>query len=295
MPKLYQYLVEKPEVSRYIQRLSLGYLYGGFPIEFNTFLKVAMTPSLKAIDGRLLSKGELTAFYNMVRSARYKHVKLEIIPELPMFSKSYGSLLYHYRETLQSITLVIQEITEHKHLNKTISDLNQFKSLTTLTIHDNCSYFTCIQKLDKMLSGCDHLKHLELHIQPRPNLPPMNESELRNWLVKTVRKVESVKSIHVSYNQYIRQLHSGFNLELMDYLSFKYPNAESVYISGHSQEGQCTDHLLFGNANTVHLDKWLFLNTHAIAQTYDTWKSQDNSISICYDSMLGFSRGRAHV
>lgn len=35
----------------------------------------------------------------------------------------------------------------------------------------------------------------------------------------------------------------------------------------------------------MHFSLFENANTHAIAQTYDTWKSQDNSISIRYDHM----------
>lgn len=72
----------------------------------------------------------------------------------------------------------------------------------------------------------------------------MSESELRNWLVKTVQTVENVKSIHVSYNYNNCQPHSGFHLDLMDYLSFKFPNTETVHISRHSQDEQCISHFL---------------------------------------------------
>ncbi|KAL9552589.1 hypothetical protein MBANPS3_003700 [Mucor bainieri] len=249
--KLYHYLAANPNLSLHVRYIdNLKYIKWKDPT-FDEFLTVVMTPNLRAIEGRF-NTHEMSILLNNVRRTQLESLKMERLPIAKVFNDTYASLLLHFKATLTSLYFdLCRRTTQLRALNLICSKLDQFHNLTDLTVRDMLKYLATVQELDSMLKGCTRLVNLTLIISQEKVKRRLNELQLKEWLSREVQEAASMKSIHIKYMPanaaIVSSNYSRHQNDLLQYLSFKYPNVEQMYIDDYGQIKAGISHSVFDN------------------------------------------------
>lgn len=288
-PKLYQHLLKNPRSIRYVQVVDLSKYPINNLLHLYDFMTLVMTPSLKAIDANMCSSEFHEMLLEIVAQKPDDCIQLERLPMTTFSNDAYAALVSLLRKTLRLLVLGFIESARVELLGSVSNNLNMFERLTDLRVIDLIQYIDSVPKLDAMLKGCSHLTSLLLGVDQSPTR--IATANLDTWLSQNVHKVDSVKSIFVR-NTSIRSSEQdedtsgGFYLDLLRYLSFKYPKVNDVSINLYKQKDQPIVQSLFENAETVKLQNWKVDTIDHAEQIMNVWKSQTNSLVIQYREPL---------
>ncbi|GAN04078.1 hypothetical protein MAM1_0054c03537 [Mucor ambiguus] len=284
--KLYWHLLMNLSSARYIQVIDIPkYTIEDLP-NIKEILTVAMTPNLKAIRGSVWTYSFIDIIADIAAQRPPGYLKLEAIPETALCNSGYVSLVYLLRKTLRSLHLGLVKETILEYTTLICDNLNQFESLTNLRLLDIKQYIDSIPKLDSMLKDCPHLQSLLIMVDQSSIRTATGD--LDAWLLQNVQKVNSMKTISIRNSPLgsrfgeAQDISSGFNMELLQYLSFKYPKVEHVKMDSYNQKNHSVIQPLFENADIVELQNWKVDTVEHVKQNMDIWRSQNNSIAIQY-------------
>lgn len=124
---------------------------------FQDIMALFMNFNVKALGGDLLSSKRQNALLATIQESPSKHVKLEQLPFSTYSTCSYGALIYHFKETLKSISFKLFEDDNVDVLYAISSSFGEFPILTQLSIDNYNSTSGSNQNLDNILKGCTRL------------------------------------------------------------------------------------------------------------------------------------------
>ncbi|KAL9555869.1 hypothetical protein MBANPS3_002151 [Mucor bainieri] len=286
--KLCNYLKQKPRAAQYIERVFIM-IYG---LEMNLFqetMALAMQNNLKALGGELSSSEMQKALLAAIQTLPSKCVKLEQLPFSTSFTRSYAALLYHCKETMQSISIKLSGDDNIDALHTTANKLEEFPKLTQLSIDNYSNIIDSNQGLESILKGCPHLKNLRLGLSAQSVGPDVvDDPDIDDRFFENVQTVESMKSISIQFSLNRCSMPENACIsgsDLFQYLSFKYPKVDSLFISGYHPVLQYR-YPVFKHLDTFHLKRWVFKSFDGIEQLINLWKRQCNS---CYSAANGIA------
>ncbi|KAL0146236.1 hypothetical protein V8B55DRAFT_1593559 [Mucor lusitanicus] len=258
--KLYNYLKDHAKANRYIQVIDIAdYSHEDLTGIF-LLLSAAITPNLREINGSVLTMNFIDTIADVVARLPADSVKLQKVPGTALSNDGYVSLVYTVRKTLRFLHIGLVRDTTLGHIAKVCGHLHEFESLRDLRLMDLKKYIDSIWVLDSMLRGCLHLQNLLVLVDQSPTRRATNN--LDAWLSQNVQKVDSLKSLTIKnaalghFEDEVLDLSSGFNVDLLRYLSFKYPKVQHVEMDFYEQLNQPIPRSLFENAETVTLREW---------------------------------------
>ncbi|KAI8645058.1 hypothetical protein BD408DRAFT_429858 [Parasitella parasitica] len=177
-------------------------------------LQYVFNPNLEVV--RLLFTADDNAlFFNQVRKIakdpRYQFKKLRIFQSSQFYDTSYKLTLLAFRQTIQQVRI---EPSDDRFVNC----LHKFKCLTVVEVDMNSSN---LEQLNAALSECHSLQEVKM-VRGMPTASRTTE-QLRFWAKRNVSTVDTVKKISFS----------GIypSPEVIEFLTIKYPQIESAYVS----------------------------------------------------------------
>ncbi|CAO3651999.1 unnamed protein product [Mucor fragilis] len=211
-----------------------------------------MNFNVKALGGDLLSSKRQNALLATIQESPSKHVKLEQLPFSTYSTCSYGALIYHFKETLKSISFKLFE-------------------------DDNVDVLYAISSSFGLYSP--QLKNLRLGLSQSLDSVHVDHSNLGKNFLENVETVEIMKTIRLQYGTNCCGRSGDAYIigpDLFEYLPFKYPAVGNLFIGGYHPNRQ---HIYpaFKHLDTFHLERWVFMDFDGLEQFINASKRQSNS------------------
>ncbi|KAF1806846.1 hypothetical protein V8B55DRAFT_1460257 [Mucor lusitanicus] len=280
LERLNHHLKQKPEFCQLIQNILISqqYFYTFSKRLFQEFLSLAMTPSIRTLDG-IWKQEYLTMLLDYVESSSLKFKKLKQLPYSVRHDSVYMQLMSHFKESLQTASCSITEKTTLIHQKIIRDSIKEYKYLTTLSIQDYRG-FKSVQEIDTFLQKCDRIKNLEFIINQSTTYTYMDEDQLSQWLASgSVQQVDSVNYLKISYMKGPDHMERcSFGPDWINYLAYKYPNVERLSIENITLRYSHMAIPVFGNVKAFSLDDWRFHCTQDLQHFVDRVKSESNSV-----------------
>lgn len=181
-----------------------------------SLLKVAFTPTMQHLTilaGSAMDDAFFGALLGMVKDSKEGQYNLKTMPlTLDSTCDNYANAALAFKHTLR----YLQTSYSCSALNTKFDKLSEFKTLETLELE--ADPFQNIFKLDAILKNCPKLKTLELFHRNGDDRTEHTATSVANWTRRNVEKVNSLTQLRISYAY----------PDLVQYLTFKYPNIESL-------------------------------------------------------------------
>ncbi|KAL9540330.1 hypothetical protein MBANPS3_009743 [Mucor bainieri] len=266
-----QHLKRNPEFCQLIQniRITDQYFNAFSDKVFGEFLHLAMTPSIRTLDG-VWRQEHINALLERIEVSSLKFEKLKQLP--------YS---VRHDESLQTASCNITETTSPIHQKLIRDSLKEFKHLTTLSIQDYQGFQT-VQEMDNFLQNCDRIKNLEFIINQSAKYTNLEENELNQWLTGgSVLKANSVKHLKIAYMKGPdASIRRSFGPDWINYLAYKCPNVDILSIKNITVRYSLIALPIFGNVKAFDLDDWRFHCTQDLQDFIDRVKSENNTVVI---------------
>ncbi|KAL9540037.1 hypothetical protein MBANPS3_009913 [Mucor bainieri] len=226
---IYNHLWRNPELANRIKEISLDCR---FTIATAHLLQLAMRPSIERIVTPNFEKPKALFYETMADIIQQSEVKFQRLKGLPWPSSSTDT---HYKTLL-----LLKESLEELHLyrldnriyHKISTQLQEFKNLSKLSIY--CT-FDDLDHVESVFRGAPHLKELTLGNCSFREDTNWSKQYTLDWMKQHVEISQNALTLKATPK-------SDHNLNLMEYLLFKYPNITHFH---------CNLKKLFSNNGTI--------------------------------------------
>lgn len=284
LERLNQHLKQKPESYQLIHniRITEQYYIAFNERLFREFLHLAMTPSIRTLDG-VWRQEYIAALLECVETSPFKFEKLRQLPYSVRHDSIYMHLMGHFKGSLQTASCSITERTNPIHQRIICGSIKELKRLTTLSIQDYQG-FQSVREVDTFLQKYDQIKNLEFIINQSTNYVDMSKDELNQWLASgSVQQADTVKQLKVAYMKGPDDCKSrSFGPDWINYLAFKCPNVDTLGIKNITFKYSHMALPVFENVKAFNFDDWKFYCTQDIEHFVKRVKSDSNSVVIQY-------------
>ncbi|KAL9555827.1 hypothetical protein MBANPS3_002164, partial [Mucor bainieri] len=216
--KLAAYLQESPHKARLIRDLTMSDSSSGKNTTCIDLVRVAFTDNLEYLSTNSWPASEsfYAALVEAAKSLRNTEYKLKAIPN-PAHDNGqhFIEALLTFKDTLQQLHIRIECLNEVPVLNK----LRVFQQLEDLSL--TAESLRSMKELDTVLRNCSCLRKLELAYPYDDEDTVQGKTIMAAWTADNVEKVNSAQEVRID------QPH----LDLVLYLTYKYPNLKS-FLSG---------------------------------------------------------------
>ncbi|KAK4520738.1 RasGAP protein [Mucor velutinosus] len=289
LERLNHHLKQKPERYQLIQSIRITDPYFNAFSErlFREFLHLAMTPSIRILDG-VWKQEYITALLECIENSSLKFEKLKQLPYSVHHDSIYMHLMGHFRNSLQTASCNITGKTSPIHQRIIRDSIKEFKHLTTLSIQDYQG-FQSVQEMDNFLQKCDQIKNLEFIINQSTNYTDMDMDALNQWLTSgSVQQADSVKYLKIAYMKGPDgNKCRSFGPDWVNYLAFKCPNVDTLSIKNITLRYSHMALPVFENVKVFNLDDWKFYCAQDLDYFIGRVKSDSNSVTIRYTKSTG--------
>ncbi|KAL0145330.1 hypothetical protein V8B55DRAFT_1292105, partial [Mucor lusitanicus] len=227
----YHHLVRKPFLGRCIKKIHFeGLNLDSLPFH-KSFLELAFTPSIKSVQG-IDSDESFKIMLDIAQGSADRFKKLAYLSLPPTFHKSiHTELALCFRKTLKELVFMIgfgdeSYQSELRSLQPLLNRLDKFESLASLSI-ELSGEIDSMDIFDDILNRCNHLLKLTIGIDNFRDSAWLGREEMREWMVRNVTKCSNACGLHITF------MH---NPQIVEYLLYKYPNANKVVLTGHGLE-----------------------------------------------------------
>ncbi|KAG1122537.1 hypothetical protein G6F42_011388 [Rhizopus arrhizus] len=215
---LHGQLFSDPAKGKLVQHIYFKENFDAFWVA-KAVLKTEFLPNVNSFQGSVSKPEE---FYEMLLSIAHESPNvLKKLKALPSYkghiNTTYYSVLLTFKETLAEIHINNQGEFMNEATIEFTRNLNIFPNLKSLRLDAN---FRKLSELELFLKGCTRLEKLELgNTLPVPTLSSITSDA---WMVHNVTRVGSLEQLTIE-----RECRP----ELIEYLTYKYPNIKELTIS----------------------------------------------------------------
>ncbi|KAL9554765.1 hypothetical protein PS6_003223 [Mucor atramentarius] len=212
---LHGQLFSDPAKGKLVQHIYFKGKFDAFWMA-KAILNTEFLPNVNSFQG---SVSKPKKFYEMLLSIAYESPKvLKNLKVLPNYDKGPIAMIYYnvllgFKETLEEIHINNQGVLMNEALIEFIHNLNTFPNLKSLKFD---STFRQLSELELLLKGCTRLKKLELADRD------LGRAALDAWMVHNVTPVGSLEQLTIERE---------CPCDLIEYLTYKYPNIKELTIS----------------------------------------------------------------
>ncbi|GAN00909.1 hypothetical protein MAM1_0003c00335 [Mucor ambiguus] len=288
LERLNHHLKQKPEFCHLIQNIRITDQYFNTFSErlFHEFLHLAMTPSIRTLDG-VWKQEYITALLENIENSSLKFEKLKQLPYSVRHDSVYMRLMSRFKGSLEIASCNITEKTSPIHQRIVHDSIKECKHLTTLSIQDYQG-FQNLQEIDTFLKKCDQIKSLEFIINQSVNYTDMKEDELNQWLTGgSVHQAKSVNYLKIAYMKGPdNRTRRSFGPDWISYLAYKCPNVDTLNIKNITVRYSHMALPVFGNVKAFKLVDWKFHCIQDLQHFIDRAKSERNKLDIQYNKSI---------
>ncbi|KAG1113582.1 hypothetical protein G6F42_014425 [Rhizopus arrhizus] len=227
--KLYQVLLEKPQLARFIKdiKLFVALDYTGLNLKI---LKASFTSNMVNVSMALhnVKPAFFTTLVEAAESLSDTNFRLKRFPSVKdhiVLDEYYIKAAHIFRQSLEELKISLNSEGMDTLLNR----LEGFKNLKKLELIDNITAFERVQKLDLVLKNCHGLCELKLtrasNEDEDTGFTEQNEVDVLPWMVKHVEQVKTLKKV----------VTCKASLDVVRYLIYKYPDIELFICNGLNQ------------------------------------------------------------
>ncbi|CEP11253.1 hypothetical protein [Parasitella parasitica] len=235
--KLIELLRQRPAMAWHIKAMRLSDSCGDDLQSQKQLLSLALTPNIRYLRGEM-SKELFGHLLDIAQQSPIKFSKLEALPKLsrkenialPLAMSKYSESLLYFKDSLKELNPSVVEDEFPATLGPTFANLDEFKSLTKMTLDFTGSFNYIIQNLyfidlERALNSCNYnhfLQILELNFVMWYPFHAVQLAEFVEWLFESVVPV-------LDYHNTIR-INSVFGPHILEYIAYKYPNVSKLVI-----------------------------------------------------------------
>ncbi|KAL7319648.1 F-box/LRR-repeat protein 5 [Mucor circinelloides] len=227
--KLYQVLLEKPQLARFIKDISLFVAidYTGLNLKI---LRASFTSNMVNVSMALhnVKPAFFTTLVEAAESLSDKNFRLKRFPSVNdrfVRDEYYIKAAHIFRQSLEELKISFNS----EEMDTLLNRLEDFKNLKDLELIGTITAFERIQKLDLVLKNCRGLCELKLtrasNEDDDTDSTEQNEVDALPWMMQHVEQVKTLKKV----------VTCKASLDLVRYLIYKYPNIELFICYGVNQ------------------------------------------------------------
>ncbi|KAL9550903.1 hypothetical protein MBANPS3_004526, partial [Mucor bainieri] len=210
--QLHRHLLLDPSKAKLITKMRFTFDADEIPLMVEELLDVAITPSIKNIDGSVKSVRFFNKLFSILNDTTQSYDKLESLPYYTGNNISIG--VKTLAKTVKFATSVRATLASKP------TNLSKYLKLKNLTLTGNVN---ALQTLEETLNSCRRISYLKLQdFTIHASVEGMSVKDVKAWCQPNVER---------NYKCQQMDINTVCHPQLLEYLSFKYPRGE-LYING---------------------------------------------------------------
>lgn len=218
--KLYQVLLEKPQLARFIKdiKLFVALDYTGLNLKI---LRASFTSNMVNVS-MALHNVKPAFFTTLVEAAEslsdtnFRLKRFPLVKDHIVLDEYYIKAAHIFRRSLEELKISFNS----EEMDTLLNRLEGFKNLKKLELVDTITAFERVQKLDLVLKNCRDLCELKLtrasNEDDDTDFTEHNEVDVLPWMMQHVEQIKTLKKV----------VTCKVSLDLVRYLIYKYPDIE---------------------------------------------------------------------
>ncbi|KAL9551679.1 hypothetical protein MBANPS3_004154 [Mucor bainieri] len=211
---LYGQLFSDPAKGRLMHNIYFKKEFSAFWI-FKAMFNAAPLPNIETLDGSHVQPDFYNTLHGIIQENPAALNKLRVLPRYnEIINQTYCDVLLGVRNTLSALHINNRDEYINGTMRTFAPQLNAFGNLTALHYEGK---FGRLSDVDAILKECIHLKTLTLNTVL--DGPTQDKTIVGEWLTQEVTQVASLVEL---------SLERQYCCDLVEYLSYKYPNLTNI-------------------------------------------------------------------